>query len=49
MPEAAIGVRLEIEREPDADAAGLEYAATQLRHELLEQDVDRVALPAGAP
>jgi hypothetical protein len=49
MPEAAIGVRLEIELEPDADAAELEHATTQLRHELLELDVDRVDLPAGAP
>jgi hypothetical protein len=49
MPEAAIGLRLEIELEPDADAAELEYATTQLRQELLELDVDRVDLPAGAP
>jgi hypothetical protein len=49
MPEAAIGLRLEIELEPDADAAELEYATTRLRHELLELDVDRVELPSGAP
>lgn len=49
MPEAAIGLRLEIALEPDADAAELEYATTQLRHELLELDVDSVDLPAGAP
>jgi hypothetical protein len=46
MPEAAIGLRLEIGLEPDADAAELEYATTQLRHELLELEVDRVDLPA---
>jgi hypothetical protein len=49
MPEAAIGLRLEIELEPDADATEFEYATTQLRHELLELDVDGVDLPAGAP
>jgi hypothetical protein len=47
MPEAAIGLGLEIALEPHADAAELEYATTQLRHELLE--VDRVDLPARAP
>jgi hypothetical protein len=49
MPEAAIGLRLEIELEPDADPAELEFATTQLRQELMELDVDRVDFPAGAP
>jgi hypothetical protein len=49
MPEAAVGLRLEIELATDADAAELEYATRQLRYELLELDVDRVDLPAGAP
>ncbi len=46
MPEPAIGLRLEVGLEPDADAAELEHATTQLREELLELDVDRVDQPS---
>jgi Effector Associated Constant Component 1 len=42
-------LRLEIGLEPDADAAELEGAASQLQQELLELDVDTVERPAGAP
>jgi hypothetical protein len=50
MPEAAIGLRVEIGLEPDANAAEFEYATTQRRHELLEPEVGRVDLPAlGSP
>src|SRR5687768_15176893 len=46
MPEPAIGLRLEVGLEPDADAAELEHATSQLRTELLELDVDRVDQPS---
>jgi hypothetical protein len=49
MSEPAIGLSLEIGLEPDADAAELDHATSQLRQELLELDVDRVDLPAGEP
>jgi hypothetical protein len=45
MPEPAIGLRLEVALEPDADAAELEHATSQLREELLER-VDRPTEPA---
>ena len=45
MPEPAIGLRLEVGLEPDADAAELAQATSQLREELLELDVDRVDRP----
>jgi len=43
MSEIAIDVRLE----PDADAAELQDATSQLRRELLELDVDDVKAPEG--
>jgi hypothetical protein len=49
MSEPAIGLRLEIGIEPDAEAAEIEEAASQLRRELLELDVDSVGVPAGEP
>jgi Effector Associated Constant Component 1 len=45
MPEPAIGLRLEVALEPDADAAELEHATSQLREELLELDLERVDRP----
>ena len=36
MPEPAIGLRLEVALEPDADAAELDHATSQLREELHE-------------
>jgi hypothetical protein len=47
MPEPAIGLRLEVARAPDADAAELEHATSQLREELLELDLERVDWPTG--
>jgi hypothetical protein len=44
-----VGLRLEIGLEPDADAAELEDAASQLQEELLELDVDGVVRPPGEP
>jgi Effector Associated Constant Component 1 len=49
MCEPGVGLRLEIEIEPDAEAAEIEEAASQLRHELLELDVEAVGVPAGEP
>jgi hypothetical protein len=49
VPESAVGMRLDIELEPDADEAELEFAAAQLRQELLELDVDAVERPPGEP
>ena len=49
MSEPAVGLRLEIGIEPDADAAEIQEAASQLRHELLELDVEAVRVPAGEP
>ncbi|HEX2412654.1 MAG TPA: hypothetical protein VHJ39_15915 [Solirubrobacteraceae bacterium] len=45
MPEPAIGLRLEVALEPDADAAELEHATSQLREELRELDLERVDRP----
>src|SRR5215217_5765360 len=45
MPEPAIGLRLEVTLEPDADAAELDHATSQLRGELLELDLERVDRP----
>ena len=42
MPDPAIGLRLEVALEPDADAAELEHTTSQLREELLEPDLERV-------
>ena len=49
MSEPAIAVRLEIALESDAEAIELQDAASQLRRELLELDVDKVEAPAGGP
>jgi hypothetical protein len=49
MSETGVGLRLEIGLEPDADAAEVEDAASQLRDELLELDVDSVGVPTGEP
>jgi Effector Associated Constant Component 1 len=49
MSEPGVGLRLEIGIEPDADAAEIEQAASQLRDELLELDVEAVGVPAGEP
>jgi Effector Associated Constant Component 1 len=49
MSEAGVGLRLEIGLEPDADPAELEDAALQLRHELLELDVETVGVPGSEP
>jgi hypothetical protein len=49
MSDPGIGLRLEIGIEPDAEAAEIEEAASQLRDELLELDVDAVRVPAGEP
>jgi hypothetical protein len=49
MSEPAVGLRLEIGIEPDAEAAEIEEAASQLRHELLELDVEAIGVPAGEP
>lgn len=49
MSETGVGLRLEIGLEPDADPAELEAAASQLRQELLELDVEAVGVPAGEP
>jgi hypothetical protein len=49
MSETGVGLRLEIGLEPDADPAELEDAVSQLRHELLELDVESVGVPAGEP
>jgi hypothetical protein len=45
MPEPANGLRLEVAREPDADAAELERATSPLREELLALDLERVGRP----
>jgi hypothetical protein len=42
MSEPAIAVRLEIALESDAEAIELQDAASQLRRELLELDVEKV-------
>ena len=49
MSEPGVGLRLEIGIEPDAEAAEIEEAASQLRDELLELDVEAVRVPAGEP
>jgi hypothetical protein len=49
MSEPAIAVRLEIALESDAEAIELQDAASQLRRELLELDVEKVEAPAGGP
>jgi hypothetical protein len=49
MSEPGVGLRLEIGIEPEADAAEIERAASQLRDELLELDVEAVGVPAGEP
>ena len=49
MSEPGVGLRLAIGIEPDAEAAEIEEAASQLRRELLELDVEEVAVPAGEP
>jgi hypothetical protein len=49
MSEPGVGLRLEIGIEPDAEAAEIQEAASQLRDELLELDVEAVRVPAGEP
>jgi Effector Associated Constant Component 1 len=49
MSETAIAVRLEVALEPDAEATELQDAASQLRRELLELDVEKVEAAAGGP
>jgi hypothetical protein len=49
MSERGVGLRLEIGLEPDADPAELEDAASQLRRELLELDVEAVGVPPSEP
>ena len=46
MPEPTIGLRLEVALEPDADAAEVEHATSQLREELLELYLERIDRPA---
>ena len=45
MPELVIALWLEVALAPDADAAELEHATSQLREELLELDLERVDRP----
>jgi hypothetical protein len=49
MSEDGVGLVLEIGLERDGDPAELEDAASQLRRELLELDVESVGVPAGEP
>ena len=49
MSERVVGLQLEIGLELDADPAELEDAASQLRYELLELDVEAVGVPASEP
>jgi hypothetical protein len=49
MSQLPVALRLEIGLEPDADAAELDDAASQLRRELLELDVEAVERPPGEP
>jgi hypothetical protein len=49
MAGPGIALRLEIGLGPDAETAELNDAASQLRRELLELDVDNVQTPSGGP
>jgi hypothetical protein len=49
MSETGVGLRLEIGIEPEAEAAEIDEAVSQLRDELLELDVEAVRVPAGEP
>lgn len=49
MSGPGIAVRLEVALESDAEATELQDAASQLRRELLELDVEKVEAPVGEP